>query len=266
MKLKRSTIRRAAAGLLAACLSGWATAASDAAVAASPPTELRLGFTRSWAMPWGEVVGDEVRAGIHRDIGEALARRLGLPLVWARVPQQREIAPHSAEHMRRHADLGCGMHPSWFPNAAHHQWSPPLFDIGDQLVGRQGQAAPATVNSLPSGTRVGTVRGYHYPMLQPLFDSGQLRRDDAPDQAAALRKLVRGHTAVAVVSQQSLHWFQRQHPDARLADWRLPVQAAQYHCAIPKGSSLPPEPVWQALEAMKREGELARILARYAPG
>lgn len=265
MNSQRTKNRRVAAGLLVACLSGWASAASETAVADSPPTELRLGFTRSWAMPWGEVVGEEVRAGIHRDIGEALARRLGLPLVLARVPQQREIAPHSAEHARRHADLGCGMHPSWFPNAVHYQWSPPLFDIGDLLVGRRGQAAPVSVKALPNGTRVGTVRGYHYPMLQPLFDRGRLLRDDAPDQAAALRKLVRGHTAVAVVSPQSLAWFVRQHPDAQLAGWRLSVQAAQYHCAIPKGSPLPPEPVWQALEAMKRDGELARILERYGP-
>lgn len=269
---RRQAVGALAAWLLAAGAAGTPDDAAASAAEAGPlPAQLRMGFTRSWALPWGEVVGEDVRSGIHHDIGQALARRLGLPLVFTRVPQQREIAAHSADHARRHADLGCGMHPSWFPNAAHYHWSPPLFDIGDVLIGRHDQAQPPRLQALPAGTRVGTVRGYHYPALQALFESGQLHRDDAPDQAAALRKLQRGHTAVAVVSPQSLRWFQHQERQAgkgalAIAAWQLPVQVAQYHCAIPKGSSLPPEPTWRALEAMKRDGELARILARYGPG
>lgn len=241
---------------------GW----SAMAMAAEPvPAPIRMGFTASWAMPWGQLQGETVVAGIHHDLGQALALRLGRPLVFSRVPQQRELDPASAEHARLHADFGCGMHPSWFPNAEHYRWSEPLFDAGDVLVGHRGTPAPVSLAALPRGTVVGTVRSYHYPTLQARFASGELRRDDAPDQASLLRKLMRQRSEVAVVSRQSLDWMLRQQPQAPLASWRLTVQQADYHCAVPEGSRVDAAALFDALHALKREGELARILARYAP-
>jgi polar amino acid transport system substrate-binding protein len=241
---------------------GWSAMAVAAGPAAAP---IHMGFTASWSMPWGQLQGETVVAGIHHDIGQAVAARLGRPLAFSRVPQQRELDPASAEHARRHADFGCGMHPSWFPNAEHYHWSEPLFDIGDVLVGHRGIPAPASLTALPRGTVVGTVRGYHYPTLQARFASGELQRDDAPDQASLLRKLMLKRSEVAVVSRQSLDWMLRQNPQAPLASWRLTVQAADYHCALPKGSQVEAQAVFDALHALKREGELNRILARYAP-
>lgn len=226
---------------------------------------LRMGFTASWTLPWGQLQGETVIAGIHHDIGQALAQRLGRPLVFSRVPQQRELDPDSAEHARQHADFGCGMHPSWFPNAGHYHWSAPLFDIGDVLVGHRSVPAPASLAALPRGTVVGTVRTYHYPSLQARFARGELQRDDAPDQASLLRKLMRKRSEVAVVSRQSLDWMLRLQPQAPLASWRLPVQQADYHCAVPKGSRVDARALFDALHALQQEGELDRILARYAP-
>lgn len=234
------------------------------ALAAEPPV-LRMGFTASWSMPWGEVQGERVLRGIHHDVAQAVVRRLGWRLQFSRVPQQRQLDPHSTEYVRRHADFGCGMHPSWFPNAEHYHWSQPLFDIGDVLVGHRDTPAPASLAALPAGTVVGTVRSYHYPSLEARFASGELKRDDAPDQASALRKLMRQRTGVAVISPQSLAWTLRQQPGAAIAAWRLPVQQADYHCAVPKGSRIDAQAVFDALHALKRDGELARILARYAP-
>lgn len=244
---------------------GWLVLMGWSAVAAAEP--LRMGFTASWTLPWGQLQGETVVAGIHHDIGQALAQRLGRPLVFSRVPQQRALDPDSAEHARQHADFGCGMHPSWFPNAEHYHWSEPLFDIGDVLVGHRGTRAPASLAALPRGTVVGTVRTYHYPSLQARFARGELQRDDAPDQASLLRKLMRQRSEVAVVSRQSLDWLLRQQPQvqAQLASWRLSVQQADYHCAVPKGSRVDAQALFDALHALKREGELERILARYAP-
>jgi polar amino acid transport system substrate-binding protein len=246
--------RMAGLGLLALGLATQGTAA---------PLELRMGYTASWTMPWGRLQGERVVEGIHHDIGQALARRLGWQLVFRRVPQQRSGA--SAEHARRFADFGCGMHPSWFPQPEHYHWSEPLFDVGDQLVGHRDTPAPADLAALPRGTRVGTVRSYHYPSLQARFASGELIREDAPDQASALRKLMLRRTEVAVLSPQVLDWTLRQQPGAPLAAWRLTVQAAGYHCAVLRGTAIDAQAVLAALHALQREGEIARILARYAP-
>jgi ABC-type amino acid transport substrate-binding protein len=230
--------------------------------ASATPGELRMGYTASWTMPWGRLQGDTVVEGIHHDIAHAVAERLGWKLSFRLVPQQRARA--SAEHARRFADFGCGMHPSWFPQPEDYHWSEPLFDIGDQLVGHRDTPAPADLAALPRGTRVGTVRSYHYPSLQSRFASGELVREDAPDQASALRKLMLRRTEVAVISPQVLGWTLRQQPAAALATWRLPVQAAGYHCAVLKGTAIDAQAVLAALHALQREGAIGRILARYA--
>ncbi len=235
------------------------------ASAGAQSTELRMGFTASWTLPWGQVDGETVVDGIHRDVALALTQRLGWRLRFSRVPQLRAQDDGAADHARRHSDFGCGMHPSWFPHPERYHWSQALFEVGDVLVGRRGSTAPADLADLPEGTRVGTVRGYHYPTLQARFASGELLREDAPDQGSLLRKLMRGRPALAVVSPQVLDWTLRQQPGAPLASWRLPVQQAGYHCAVPKGAPIDAQAVLDALHALQREGEIARIVARYAP-
>lgn len=249
----------------AVVLGGWVGLTLPAAWAQDPPAVLRMGYSSSWAPPWGEMRGGAVAGGIHHDVGQALARRLGWTLEFSRIPQLQSAARQSGAYVLRFADLLCGMHPSWSPNAAEFHWSAPLFEIGDVLVGHIETASPASLDALPAGSLVGTVRGYRYPTLEARFARGALRREDAPDQGSLLRKLALRRTPVAVVSVQSLDWHLRQHPAAALAAWRLPVQSAQYHCALPKGAAIDVPAVQEALLALKREGELERILARYAP-
>lgn len=226
---------------------------------------LRMGYSSQWAPPWGELRNGQVVGGIHHDVGQLLAQRLGWRLRFSRIPQLQPSARLTAAHMQAHADLICGMHPSWAPDAQAFHWSDPLFETGDVLVGHAGTPAPASLAELAEGTRVGTVVRYRYPALESQFAKGQLLRDDAPDQGSALRKLRHQRTPVAVVSQQSLAWYLRQTPNAGLAPWRLTVHAAQYHCALPKGTKVDARAVTQALQALKREGALERVLARYAP-
>lgn len=237
--------------------------AKDQAQGQAP--ELRLGYSSSWAPPWGELRGGQVAGGIHHDVGQALTRRLGWRLQLSRIPQLQSGGRHAGSYVLRFADLLCGMHPSWSINADEFHWSAPLFEIGDVMVGHAETPAPASLAELPKGTRVGTVRGYVYPTLAERVTSGALRLEEAPDQGSVLRKLERRRTPVAVVSVQSLAWHLRQNPGAALSGWRLPVQSAQYHCALPKGTQVDVQAVTQALSALKREGELERILARYAP-
>jgi polar amino acid transport system substrate-binding protein len=239
------------------------------AAPASSPTALRMGYTSTWSMPWGEVQAGQVRAGIHKDVAEAVAQRLGNTVEFVLLPQRRPGEPDRPPAF----DLGCGMDPSWFAESQQFHWSEPLFDTSDQLLGHAGrtgdkaQPPPATLAALRKGSRVGTVRSYHYPTLEARLSKGELRREDALDQASVLAKLVRQRSDVAVASPQSIAWFLRQQPQAAtaLAPWRLKVQDSAYHCAVPRSSPVDAQRVLEAVHALKREGELARILARYAP-
>jgi polar amino acid transport system substrate-binding protein len=63
-------------------------------------------------------------------------------------------------------------------------WSIPLIEQRDLLVGRPGDSATAPT---PSPQALGTVLGYSYPTLAPLFARGQLQREDSRSQELALQ-------------------------------------------------------------------------------
>ncbi|MBH9553170.1 substrate-binding periplasmic protein [Inhella gelatinilytica] len=232
-----------------------------AAPVRAEPASLRMGYGGTWTMPWGQIVGGEVVAGINRDIGLAVAERLGRKLEFVFLTERRA---HEA-NLERPYDLGCGMDPSWFPDAHRFQWSPPLFEVSDRLVGHRSQRPITQLADVPKGAVVGTVRAYRYPTLQVRFANGSLRREDARDQAGALQKLSRRRTDWAVVSQQALDWYRQQHPEHELAAWSVIVQRAGYHCAVPEGANVEPSRVLEALASLEREGAIHAILARYAP-
>lgn len=222
--------------------------------------ELRMAFTSSWSMPWGKLESSRVSAGILFDVGQAVARRLNWKLRFVLLPSSKG----DRSELDRHTDLHCGIDPSWTRQPEVYHWSEPLFDTSDLLVGHIEAFVVRSLSELPNGARVGAVGGYRYPTLEARFAKGQLRRDDAPDQARALEKLVRKRTDYAVVSPQALGWFQRHNPYQPPAEWRVTVQQSAFYCAVPQSSPRDAAQILDAVHALQREGELARILASYS--
>lgn len=221
--------------------------------------ELRMAASGSWSLPWGRWEGQNVVEGIHHDLAQAVARRLGWRLRFVRLLPTKG---HFSE-VDRETDLRCGLDRSWVPDPALYHWSAPLFDTSDRLVGHRDSRPLRSLAELADGQRVGAVRSYHYPTLQPRFEAGSLLREDAFSQMQALEKLTRQRSDYAVVTPQVLAWFQRSTPEHGLAAWSLPVQASAYHCGVPSSSPRDARAILAALHALRDEGEITRILARY---
>ena len=209
----------------------------------------------SGLMPQARIEGDRVVEGLHLDLGQALARRLGRDLVARPVPRKR-----LAEALQRgEGDLLCDYQSDWLPGA--FAWSRPFLPDQALLVSAASAPAPATLTAL-AGQPVGTVRGYVYPEVADALRSGFLR-DDAPDAVANLQKLELGRIRHALTGRRVLEYQQR------IGRFRLPlhpplvVSEVLAQCALSPSSPVGLAALNAAIQGLVSEGELNRLLAKY---
>jgi len=115
----------------------------------------------------------------------------------------------------------------------------------------------------PAPQTIGTVLSYHYPTLQPLFDSGQLKRDDARNQDQVLQKLLAGRNEYGVSNQWTLDWFnQRLMPERQLRAVAV-LQELHVGCYVRNDPDLPVQRILRTLLRMKMSGEIDDIIRLY---
>jgi polar amino acid transport system substrate-binding protein len=160
-------------------------------------------------------------------------------------------------------DVRCYAAQSWLPHqSGDYLWSIPLFTQPDLLVTRNARPTAVNPADLPDQP-IGTVLGYSYPALQPLFDTGQLHRDDARNQELVLEKLLAGRNRYAVSNQWSLDWFnQRLLSDQQLHSVAV-LQEQNLGCYIRNDPQVPVQLILRTLVRMKMSGEIDAIVRLY---
>ncbi|MCU1751518.1 substrate-binding periplasmic protein [Pseudomonas sp. 6D_7.1_Bac1] len=230
---------------------------SVSAIAA--PAPLRFAITDSWAMPMVQIEHGQPTQGILYDVMLSLATQVGLPaefhvLARARVQGSME---------RGEIDIRCYAAQSWLPNLPDdYIWSVPLWFQRDLLIATKSAPASVVPANLPVQP-IGAVLGYSYPTLQPLFDSGQLKRDDARNQEQVLQKLLAGRYHYAVSNQWALDWFnQKLMPDRQLQGVAV-LQEQNVGCYMRNDPKLPVQLILRTLLKMKMSGEIDDIIRLY---
>ena len=255
---------RWAAGLLA--LAGWLAAAHAApAVGASAPAGakpvLRFIVGEDWAPPYLELRHGRPVGGLAFELMEAVARAADAQPEYLMLPPKRtQDALHAGE-----ADLMCMMSPKWVAQPLPaHRIGPPMAVLEDVLavVAGADDGKPLDL-ATQHGLRVGTVLGYYYQELGPLFDRGQLTRDDAATQQGVLEKLARGRTSAAVVDRLVLVQYNRGRPPDETLHARQLVSQTVTHCLLGGKTRLPAQRLQRALRAVVDRGDLARLMQRY---
>ncbi|MNN45826.1 hypothetical protein D3C81_1601770 [compost metagenome] len=160
-------------------------------------------------------------------------------------------------------DVRCYAAQSWLPNqSGDYIWSIPLWFQRDLLISNQHHHAGVVPADLAPQT-IGTVLSYHYPTLQPLFDSGQLKRDDARNQDQVLQKLLAGRNEYGVSNQWTLDWFnQRLLPERQLRAVAV-LQELHVGCYVRNDPDLPVQRILRTLLRMKMSGEIDDIIRLY---
>jgi len=220
---------------------------------------LRFVVPDSWAMPMVQLEHSQPTQGILYDVMLSLATQVGMPAEFHVLPRAR--VQNAMEHGE--VDVRCYAAQSWLPNqSGDYIWSIPLWTQPDVLISRKEPEAAIAPASLPRQT-IGTVLGYSYPTLQPLFDSGRLLREDARNQDQVLEKLLAGRYRYAVSNQWTLDWFnQRLLPERQLQGVAV-LQEQHVGCYVRNDPNVPVQRVLRTLLRMKMSGEIDDIIRLY---
>lgn len=239
----------------------WAVAAllgiSLNAMATQAP--LRFAVPDSWAMPMVQLQGGRPTQGILHDVLLSLATQVGAPAQFVVLPRAR--VQSAMEH--GDIDVRCYAAQSWLPNqSGDYIWSVPLWFQRDLLISRKEQPAQINPAQLPRQA-IGTVLGYSYPTLQPLFDADQLQREDARNQEQVLEKLLAGRYRYAVSNQWTLDWInQRLLPEQQLQGVAV-LQEQNIGCYVRNDPNVPVQRILRTLLRMKMSGEIDDIIRLY---
>jgi len=231
----------------------------DGAAAQAP---LRFVIPDSWSMPMVQLERGKPTQGILYDMMLSLATQVGVPAEFHVLPRRRiQSAMEQGE-----VDVRCYAAQSWLPRqSGDYTWSIPLFTQPDLLVARHAQPDAVNPADLPNQS-IGTVLSYSYPTLQPLFDTDQLRRDDARSQEQVLEKLLAGRNQYAVSNRWSLDWFnQRLLPERQLHSVAV-LQEQNVGCYVRNDPQVPVERILRTLVRMKMSGEIDETVRLYIGG
>ena len=225
--------------------------------AAEPP--LRFVVADSWAMPMVQIEHGRPTQGILHDIMLSLATQVGVPAEFHVLPRAR--VQNAMEHGE--VDVRCYAAQSWLPNqSGDYIWSLPLLFQRDLLISRDDQPLHVDPARLPRQS-IGTVLGYTYPTLQPLFNADHLQRDDARNQEQVLEKLLAGRYRYAVSNQWTLDWFnQRLLPTQQLQGVAV-LQEQHVGCYVRNDPQVPVQRILRTLLRMKMSGEIDDIIRLY---
>lgn len=218
---------------------------------------LRFSINDSWAMPMVHIENGQAVAGILVDLQQRLAAKVGRKAELLVMPRLR--VQHALDVGE--IDVRCYVSPNW-DNSGHYRyiWSLPFMSQRDVLVGTH--AANLQAEQL-QGERLGTVLGFAYPRLEPLFASGQLQREDARTQDLALLKLSAHRYRYAISNELSLHWFNRQQPTGQKLHILSEIASDPIACIIRDAPDVPTAALLRAMVQMKQAGEFDELLARY---
>jgi polar amino acid transport system substrate-binding protein len=218
---------------------------------------LRFSINDSWAMPMVRIEQGKAVAGILVDLQQRLAAKVGRKAELLVMPRLRVQQALDAGEI----DVRCYVSPNWLNNDHdNYVWSLPFMSQRDVLVGTYAQnLQPEQLHD----EHLGTVLGFSYPRLEPLFASGQLQREDARTQDLVLRKLSAGRYQYAISNELSLHWFNRQQPPEHKLHTLSEVASDPIACIVRNAPDVPTMALLRAMVQMKQAGEFDALLARY---
>lgn len=220
---------------------------------------LRFSVAESWSMPLVRVEGGQPVEGLVFDLIQALAQEAGVRPeyhVMARLRLQQAMDAGDI-------DVRCYVSSQWFNDRpGNFVWSIPLIRQRDVLVGRPGDSAATRPEQLPPQA-IGTVLGYAYGTLEPLFVQGRLQREDSRSQQLALQKLQVGRYQHAVSNELSLQWFNQRLPVGERLQVQAVLEEQALGCMVRNDPAMPTQEVLRALVRMRQSGEIERIVRKY---
>ena len=223
------------------------------------PAPLRFSVSDSWAMPMVQLEDGRPTQGILYDLMVSLATQVGQPAEFHVLARARIAG--AMQH--GDIDVRCYTAQAWVDNlSGDYIWSLPLMTQRNVLVSNYRPAQPVQVSTL-APQLIGTVLNYRYITLEPLFDSGQLTRDDARSEEQVLHKLVAGRFNYAVSNEWTVDRFNQRMPVGKRLHKVAVIDEQSLGCMVRNDPNVPVQRILRTLLRMKMSGEIDDIIKLY---
>ncbi|KQV55598.1 hypothetical protein ASC95_29080 [Pelomonas sp. Root1217] len=206
------------------------------------------------SMPMLRMADKRAAEGLLKDLGEVLAQRLGLNPVFLPFPSKR-AAPAVATGA---ADLLCYAKPEWLE--ADLLWTQPFLS-GTGIIAAGPNAPPVSQLQDLRDEPLGTVLGYRYPVIDQAL-TRPIPREDVADAETNLRRLALGRIRYAVTDRDALAYYLKRHPTPSLREV-IEVEHYQLGCALSPAKAGLLQPLNRAIDRMRADGTLDKLLNRY---
>ncbi|WP_108651713.1 substrate-binding periplasmic protein [Dongshaea marina] len=200
-------------------------------------------------------------SGIAVDIFQEIAKRANLSVELKLYPAKR------LSKMLKHKEIQINFADSRIWNTPHDQgyfiFSTPYMQVREHVY-RNLLSPPISTPEDLKGKRVGVVRGYYYPLFEPLFDSGSIVKDQSNNAEILLQKLSMDRIDYGFFDDiQFMYLLSRStfspgnfHREIRLSEAPLSVKIhPDYHQLL--------KPINKAIGEMTEDGTINEIIARY---
>jgi polar amino acid transport system substrate-binding protein len=205
-------------------------------------------------MPLAQFQNDKLTGGILKDLGEAIARRVGRHAVFVSVAGDQVAAALSAGK----ADGICYVRPFWIDGDFH--WTLPV--IPDAELVASLPEAPVVRSLLDLRDRpVGTVSGYRYPRVEQVLGL-RFQRLDSATMEDNLRKMTQAGARHTVLGRSTMVYQLKINPALKLRP-DLVIASFTAQCAFSRQSEVPFAEIDKAIRGMLADGTVKGILSRY---
>lgn len=203
---------------------------------------------------------EDGRRGIYQDILDELAELTGDRFDVQYLPYPRIGLLFEDGQL----DIEPGVYPGWTQGrATPGLFSAPFGKVVDVLVFAPDKAFPVREPEDLRGKSVGMVRGYAYPELAPLIESGQLDRRNGLNEQQLLSMLARSrfdqiivNKAVAQYNLMAIPEYKRLQIGDVISSYDVSMRVHPRHAAWL-------ESLDEAIMQLKQQGVIDRIYARY---
>lgn len=227
---------------------------SFAGAAQASDGELRMIAPLNQAMPLASFADGKISGGILKDLGDAIARRLGRRIAHISVAGDQVGDVLS----KGKADGICYVRPFWIDG--DFDWSRPLIPDSELVASHPDVPVVRSLLDLRD-LPVGTVTAYRYPRVEQVLGL-RFRRIDSPTMEENLRNVMLGHARHTVLAQSTLDYQLKVNKSLKLrADLKFASFSAQ--CAFSRRGNIAFTEVNKAVNSLIDDGSVRRILARY---
>jgi polar amino acid transport system substrate-binding protein len=224
---------------------GTASASSDA---------LRMIAPLNQTMPLASYEDDKITGGILKDLGEAIAQRVGRPIVFVSVAGDQVGAALSSGK----ADGICYVRPFWIDG--EFDWSVPVIPDAELVASLPD--APKVRSLLDLRDRpVGTVTSYRYPRVEQVLGL-RFERIESPTMEENLERMRKGGARHTLLGRATLDYQLKLNKKLKLRP-DLVIASFTAQCAFSRRALTPFSETDKAIKSLVADGTVKAILDRY---